>query len=334
MPDVVIRVERGLGRITLNRPGVINALNRGMVVEIHAALTRWAGDDSVRAVLLDGAGERGLCAGGDIRSVHDDARAGGSESIGFWTDEYRMNAAIGAFPKPYVALMDGVVMGGGVGVSAHGSVRVVTERTRLAMPEVGIGLAPDVGGAHLLSRAPGELGTYAALTAAHLSAADALHCGLADHFVPSAALPALVDDLEFGAHLGVGVEAVVARHTADPGPSALAGRAPWVDHCFAADTVEEVLARLEAAGHADTAALITTKSPTALKVALEALRRARELPDLDAVLAQDLRVSSACLRDHDLVEGIRAQIVDKDRAPRWSPATLAGVSREAVLAHF
>ncbi|WP_018680724.1 enoyl-CoA hydratase/isomerase family protein [Actinokineospora enzanensis] len=328
MSDVRIRVADGLGRITLDRPRAINALTHAMITDMAAALAAWAEDDDVRAVLIDGAGERGLCAGGDIRAIHDDARAGGRTAPAFWADEYRLNARIATYPKPYIALMDGIVMGGGVGVSAHGSVRVVTERTRLAMPEVGIGLAPDVGGTYLLARAPGELGTHAALTGAPVSGADAIHCGLADHFVRADRLPLLIEDL-----LVLPIEDALARHTETPPPSRLAADAPWIDKCFAADTVEEILERLTEAGQDTVVAEIGTRSPTALKVTLAALRRARLLP-LAAVLAQDLRVSVACLRGHDLVEGIRAQVIDKDRTPHWRPATLAEVTEDMVAAHF
>ncbi|MBM4569359.1 enoyl-CoA hydratase/isomerase family protein, partial [Rhodococcus hoagii] len=184
-PEVLVERVGALGRITLNRPKAINALNHAMVRSMAAALLEWADDDAVDAVLLTGAGERGLCAGGDIVSIYHDARDGGSGSKDFWRDEYVLNAAIARYRKPYVAIMDGIVMGGGVGVSAHGNVRVVTERSTIGMPEVGIGFVPDVGGTYLLSRAPGELGTHVALTTARMSAGDAIACGFADHFVPS-----------------------------------------------------------------------------------------------------------------------------------------------------
>ncbi|MEV0675352.1 enoyl-CoA hydratase/isomerase family protein [Actinosynnema sp. NPDC050436] len=322
MEDVLIRVEGRLGRITLNRPKALNALDHAMVRAIDAALVEWADDDGVRAVVVDGAGERGLCAGGDIRPIHDDARGGGTGTLAFWADEYRMNARIARFPKPYTALMDGVVMGGGVGVSAHGSVRVVTERTKLAMPEVGIGLVPDVGGTYLLSRAPGELGTYAALTGAVLDAADAVHCGLADLVVPAERL----DALRRGEP--------AAEHAVPAGTSRLAAQRSWIDACFSVDTVEEVLRRLAEHGEDATAKEIRAKSPTSLKVTLAALRRAKALPDLESVLEQEYRVSAACLRGHDLAEGIRAQIIDKDRNPQWRPATLSAVDEELVAAHF
>lgn len=192
---VLLHTEGRVRHITLNRPRALNALNHAMVARVTEALADAEHDDSVIAVLITGAGERGLCAGGDIRSIYEDARSGGSESMDFWRDEYRLNARIARFPKPYVAIMDGIVMGGGVGVSAHGDIRVVTERSRIAMPETGIGFVPDVGGTRLLGAAPGELGTHLALTAEAVGAGDALLCGLADHFVPSQRLAELTADL-------------------------------------------------------------------------------------------------------------------------------------------
>ncbi|ASO20614.1 enoyl-CoA hydratase [Actinoalloteichus hoggarensis] len=331
MSDVEFSVHDGLGRITLNRPGVLNALNHDMVRAIAARLEHWRVDTGVRAVVIDGAGDRGLCAGGDIRSIYDDARAGGTASPAFWADEYRLNAAIAGYPKPYVALMDGIVMGGGVGVSAHGSHRIVTDRSRVAMPEVGIGFVPDVGGTYLLSRAPGELGTHVVLTAARLTAADAIHCGLADHYVAASRLPDLIDAL--ADHTPDAAAAMVAG---PPPPSPLAAEAEWIDHCYAADTVEEILDRLRDGGDAAVAAAkqIDGGSPTALKVTLRALRSAAALPDLAAVLDQEYRISCRALASPDLVEGVRARIVDKDRAPRWSPATLAEVDDAIVDSYF
>lgn len=331
--DVILAVRGGLGRITLNRPKAINALTHEMVHTIAGALDVWEHDDRVRAVLIDGAGERGLCAGGDIRSIYDDARSGGTASLDFWADEYRLNARIGSYPKPYVALMDGLVMGGGVGVSAHGSLRVVTERSRIGMPEVGIGFVPDVGGTYLLARAPGELGTHVALTTAQLSGADAIHCGLADHFVPSDRLAALVEALAEGP----GDPAEVVATFAEAAPASdLAAQAEWIDACYAAPGVEEILDRLGKHGEDATSAAkeIGHKSPTALKVTLRALHRAAALPGLAAALDQEFRVSSACLRSPDLVEGIRAQIIDKDRNPRWVPARLSGVGDDLVAGFF
>ncbi|MEU3769879.1 enoyl-CoA hydratase/isomerase family protein [Amycolatopsis keratiniphila] len=331
MNDAQFLVQSGIGRITLNRPRALNSLNHGMVLAMLDHLEAWRADPGVRAVLIDGAGDRGLCAGGDIRAIYEDARADGTASLRFWADEYRLNLLISRYPKPYLALMDGLVMGGGVGVSAHGSHRIVTERSRVGMPETGIGFVPDVGGTYLLSRTPGELGTHIALTAGAISGPDAIHCGLADHFVPSERIPDLLDALT--SHPTDEALELIAEPAP---PSALAGDAAWIDHCYAADTVEEILSRLHAGGDAAATAAkeIEAKSPTALKVTLRALRSAAALPDLETVLAQEYRISAHALSTAEFAEGIRAQIIDKDRAPKWSPATLSDVDATIVDAYF
>ncbi|MER5866007.1 enoyl-CoA hydratase/isomerase family protein [Kitasatospora sp. NPDC002040] len=330
--DVVLEQDGRVGRITLDRPRALNALTHGMLLAIERQLTAWAGDDGVGAVLLTGAGERGLCAGADIRALHDDAKLGGAGARAFFRDEYRLNHLISRYPKPYVAVMDGITMGGGVGLSAHGSVRVVTERSAVAMPETRIGLMPDVGGSHLLAHAPGELGTHLALTAAAMGPGDALLCGFADHFVPAAALA------DFTASLRDTAPAeALARYAAEAPAAALAAQREWIDACYAADTVEEVLERLDAAGIAEAkeaAEQIRAKSPTSLKVTLAALRRARAHRTLAETLDQEFRISCTALASADLVEGIRAQVVDKDRNPHWSPATLAGVTDHQVTRYF
>ncbi|MBA0053345.1 enoyl-CoA hydratase/isomerase family protein [Streptomyces sp. AJS327] len=362
-PVLVYREGRA-GHIVLNRPRALNALTHPMVRRIDAALDAFERDPDVAVVVLSGAGERGLCAGGDIRAIHEDARGDRTASPAFWRDEYRLNARVARCPKPYVALMDGIVMGGGIGVSAHGRFRVVTERSTLAMPETGIGFAPDVGGSLLLARAPGELGTHLALTASTADAGDALYCGLADHLVPTERLADFAKALADGV-----VEEAVERYAAPAPPSGLARHREWIDHCYAADTVEEILARLRAhpaspcpdsaadsttgsgansagngvgsgagaereLGPAMAARSIEGKSPTGLKVALAQLRAARRLGALEPVLEREFRASCAALSSWDLVEGIRAQVIDKDRAPRWSPATLEEVSEERVAAYF
>jgi enoyl-CoA hydratase len=333
--EVLTRVDGGVGLITLNRPKAINSLNQPMVDALSAILTRWESDEAVRTVVLAGAGDRGLCAGGDVVAVYNSARKDGVEVRRFWRDEYLLDGQIGRFAKPYVSLMDGIVMGGGVGVSAHGSVRVVTETSKVAMPEVGIGFIPDVGGAFLLSRAPGALGLHAALTGAPFSGADAIAMGFADHYVPHSELDAFT-----AAIVSDGVESALAAHAIEPPPSDLVAQHNWIDECFAGDTVGDIVAALRghqgsAAGAANDAAnLIATRSPIAVSVALEAVRRAAKLDTLEDVLIQDYRVSSASARSHDLVEGIRAQIIDKDRNPQWSPATLAAVSAADIDAYF
>ncbi|NLV79430.1 MAG: enoyl-CoA hydratase/isomerase family protein [Rhodococcus sp.] len=331
-PEILIEANDGLGRITLNRPRAINALNHTMVQAMAEALLEWSTDDAIRAVLVTGAGERGLCAGGDIVSIHHDAKTGGTGSRDFWRDEYVLNAAIGRYPKPYVAIMDGIVMGGGIGISAHGSVRVVTERSSLAMPEVGIGFVPDVGGTHLLSRAPGELGTHVALTAGRMTGGDAIALGFADHFVPSELLD------KFVAALGAGtVDDAIAEYSRPAPESPLLAQQHWIDVAYAADTVEEIVAALrgtdidEAHVAADT---IAAKSPVAVKVTLRSLRHARQLDTLEEVLNEEFRVSVASLASHDLVEGIRAQVIDKDRTPAWNPPTLVDVTPADVDAYF
>jgi enoyl-CoA hydratase len=318
--------------VTLNRPKAINSLNQGMVDELSAVLADWEQDAAVRAVVLSGAGERGLCAGGDVVAIYHSARADGLAARRFWYDEYLLNGQIGRFPKTYVSLMDGIVMGGGVGVGAHANTRVVTDTSKIAMPEVGIGFIPDVGGAYLLSRAPGSLGLHAALTGAPFSGADAIALGFADHFVPHDKL-----DTFSRAIVADGVERALAAHAVEPPPSNLAAQRDWIDHCYTGDTVADIVAALRGhdAGPANDAAnLIATRSPIALAVTLEAVRRAAKLDKLEDVLTQDYRVSCASLRSHDLVEGIRAQLVDKDRNPQWSPASLEQVSAADVDAYF
>ncbi|WP_408909636.1 enoyl-CoA hydratase/isomerase family protein [Streptomyces solicavernae] len=331
--EVVREVRGSAGWLTLNRPRALNALTHDMVRLIDAALARWERDERIAYVVLDGAGERGLCAGGDIRAVRDSALTDeGAAARAFWRDEYRLNARIARFPKPYVALMDGIVMGGGVGLSAHGGVRIVSERSRVAMPEVGIGFVPDVGGTHLLGRAPGELGTHLALTADAMTGADAVHCGFADHFVPAERLPELRAALD-----GRQLADVLAEFAAPAPPSPLAEQRPWIDGCYAAGTVEEIVDRLVDHGERpakEAATRILGHSPTAVKVTLEAVRRARALGTLDAVLDQEYRVSCAALAGADFVEGVRAKLVDKDGEPRWSPGTLGEVAWAEVERHF
>jgi enoyl-CoA hydratase len=330
--EILSRIDNGIGFVTLNRPKAINSLNQGMVDGLTAVLTAWEQDAAVDAVVLCGAGERGLCAGGDVVAIYHSARGDRVEARRFWHAEYLLNGQIGSFPKRYVALMDGIVMGGGVGVGAHANTRVVTDTSKVAMPEVGIGFIPDVGGAYLLSRAPGLLGLHTGLTGAPFSGADAIALGFADHFVPHDKL-----DTFTKAIAADGVERAIAAHAVEPPPSSLAAQRDWIDECYAGDTVIDIVAALrghDAGAANDAANLIATRSPIALSVTLEAVRRAAKLDTLEDVLAQDYRVSSASLRSHDLVEGIRAQLVDKDRNPKWSPASLAQVTTADVDAYF
>ncbi|GAA1048664.1 enoyl-CoA hydratase/isomerase family protein [Arthrobacter russicus] len=325
-----IRFERRghLGVVILNRPKAVNALNEPMVEAMLAQLQEWAADDSVQTVLVYGSGDRGLCAGGDVTAIFNDIPAGGLGTSNFLRTEYRLNALISNYPKPYVPFMDGLVLGGGVGISAHGNTRVVTERTRCGMPETTIGFVPDVGGTYLLSRAPGETGTHAALTGAHLSGADALFLGLADSFVPSENLPALAAALENEA-----AAEAVARFARPAPASELAGQQGWIDQAYASDDAGQIVRNLRELG-SEFAATIESKSPTAVKVALASLRRAARLASLEEVLDQEYRVVLRFLRGTEMCEGIRAQVVDKDRNPQWNPATLAEVSAAEVESYF
>jgi len=301
-----------------------------MLTSIDEALDRSEQDAAVESILISGDGDRGLCAGGDVRLLWGmDEQAATS----FWALEYRLNSRIASHPVPIVALMDGIVMGGGMGISMHAKVRVVTERSRLAMPEVQIGLSPDVGGLHRLALAPGEVGTHLALTGGSIGAADGIAIGLADIEIPSPRIPAFIADLERD-----GLTAAVDRHRgAEPGTSELIAARSWIDEGYAAESVPEILARLDAAALAANggAALLAAEqirraSPTAVAVALGAIRNARAWQSLDRVLEQDLRTSVGVLRQGDLHEGIRALVIDKDRAPRWSPSAAEDVDEADV----
>ncbi|MCW2840997.1 MAG: 3-hydroxyisobutyryl-CoA hydrolase [Aeromicrobium sp.] len=330
-PSVIVEQRGRLGVLTLNRPRAINALVPDMVDVLQRALDRWAGDDSVAVVLLTGAGERGLCAGGDLQGMYRDACDGTLGSVDFWRDEYHLDHTIATFPKPIVALMDGIVLGGGIGISAHASHRVVTERTSVGMPETRIGFVPDVGGPWLLARSPGELGTHLALTAANADAADAIELGLADVQVTSDRLPELEAALETQEP-----DAALARLACAPAASSLAPQRAWIDAAYTGEDVRAIVARLRSsdveAAH-EAAAAIEARSPTAVTITLAALRLASTLPDLRTALDHDLAVSTFLLGVPDMAEGIRAQVIDKDRSPRWFPPTLADVDA-STFAHL
>ena len=328
-----VRVERhaDVGRITLTRPAAINALSAGMIAVIDAALAEWSVDPGIALVVIDGEGERGLCAGGDIKAMYDSTRGDGTLARSLWRTEYRMNARIAGYPKPVLALMHGLVLGGGVGISAHASLRVVTGNSRIGMPETGIGMVPDIGGTWLLGHAPAELGTHLALTGAMLGPADAIYCGLADVYVDSDQLAALRQAPDSASALAL------LDHARQQDRSGQVSDWSWVRSCYSADTVPGIMDRLTACGApqaAAAAAVIATRSPTALVVTLRALRSAAELPSLRHALDQEYRIVCQRLADPDFAEGIRAQVIDKDRRPRWNPATLDGVDPAVVDRHF
>jgi enoyl-CoA hydratase len=340
MADEILFEQRGAaGIVTLNRPQALNALNFAMVLALRAQLHEWAGEPAVTRVVIRGAGERAFSAGGDLREIYELNQAGKTEeALGFWRSEYPMNATIKRYPKPYVALVDGIVMGGGVGASMHGDFRVAGDRFRFAMPEVGIGFFPDVGATFLLPRLPGKIGTYLALTGARVDAGDAMALNLATDRVPSKEFPALVDALANGEDVG----GTIAAFTAMPEPPPLGPRRALIDRAFSAASVEEILQRLdqEASGEGDdsafardTAATIRGKAPLSLKIALEQMRRGPGL-DFANAMRTEFRIVARVVYGHDFYEGIRAVVVDKDNAPRWNPATLEEVSEAMVVRYF
>lgn len=333
--EVRYAVDGPLGRVRLNRPRAINALDRASVDSLQTQLSAWAQDPAIEAVFIDGEGERGLCAGGDVRALHEAITQGDYQvAEDYWAAEYAVNAMISDYPKPFVAWMDGFVMGGGVGVSAHGSLRLATERTKVAMPETTIGLFPDVGGLWFLARAEGELGTHAALTGAPVGGADAVVLGMSDAVVRSDAKEELLEALR--ANPGLTAAELPAGLLAAPEQSWLKANQSWIDECYAGDDAGAIIDRLMASDVAEAreaGALIQSKSPHSVAVTLEALRRAASM-DVHQVLEQDTVLGRAFARHPDFAEGIRAQLIDKDRNPRWSDGSVADISREQVLANF
>jgi len=330
--DVLFEIRGAIGLITLNRPKALNALNVPMVDAMREKLAEWAGVDAVKAVVVTAAGDKAFCAGGDIRFLTESGKAGDGGAARFWGDEYRLNTEIKRYKKPYVALIDGITMGGGVGISVHAPYRVATEKTLFAMPETGIGLFPDVGGGYFLPRLKGRLGYYLGLTGARLKGADTFAAGVATHYTAAANLPALIERLA----AGEAVEAVLSSLHQDPGPAPLDALRGEIDLLFAADTVEGVLAALDADGGDFArvqAATIRTKSPTSLKLTLRQLQEGARL-DFEDNMKVEFRLGQYVLKGKDFYEGVRAVIVDKDQAPKWSPATLADVSDAEIASAF
>ena len=333
--EVIFERRGRLGIITLNKPQALNALSLTMVEAMEPQLHAWAGDDTVSAVVIQGAGDRAFCAGGDIRDLYD--KRGTEYGPTYYRAEYTQNVTIFNYPKPYIALVDGVVMGGGVGVSINGSHRVVTERTLFAMPETGIGLFPDIGASWFLPRCPGEIGMYLGLTGYRMRAADCLYAGLGDVYIPSDRLEAVFDALANTAPDAEIISAVLAQFSADPGPNKLSEQLPAINRCFSATSVEAILARLAAEGSPwgnDTADVIKTKSPTSLKVSFRQLRTGPTLQRFEDAMQMEYRIADRCFRGHDLFEGIRAVVIDKDGAPHWEPPDLAGVGETDVDEYF
>jgi enoyl-CoA hydratase len=338
-PDLIVRREGSAGIIRLNRPKAINAMTLEMSEGIDRALDQFEADPAVAVVLLEGAGERGLCAGGDIRGLYESSRAGGDLGKRFWRQEYIMNARIAKYPKPYVAFMDGLVMGGGVGLSAHSRHRVVTERTKLAMPEVGLGFFPDVGGTYLLSRTPGEIGTYFGLTGQTMNGPDAIHARFADAVVPSSRLPTLREALTkvrpgtASSDVQTLIDSFANGETAGP----VAAMQSTIDALFAHDRMEDIVAALRAEGSEFAQRTLKTlgeKSPRGMVVTLKLLRLARQTATLEECLVREFRAALEVFRSDDFREGVRAAVIDKDRNPKWSPPDIEGVTPEIVAPYF
>ncbi len=338
--DIVFERRGEWGVVTLNRPDALNALTWDMVKRLRAQLIDWERDAAVKAVLIRGAGEKAFCAGGDIRWLYDNARKDPAGACEFFREEYRLNALIHHFTKPYVALIDGIVMGGGVGVSVHGDFRVAGDRTLFAMPETGIGLFPDVGGGHFLPRLHDGLGLYYGLTGARAKAADCMAAGVATHYVPSAETPILERELmglSFGAHAHADIEAVLDGYAGDPGEAHVNQIRPALKKLFDGHAdFAAFYAALQADGHdvaGDMLRILSRMSPTSLKLTFEQLRRGARL-DFDEGMKMEFRMVRRVMEGHDFFEGVRAVIIDKDKNPRWAPAMLEGVSDGDIARYF
>lgn len=341
--EILFEVKDGLGLITLNRPKALNALTHGMILEMEKVLPGWAADPSIKAVVLRGAGERAFCAGGDVIGLYREMRDNPSGTLrrDFFRDEYIVNRRIYRFAKPWISLIDGIDMGGGVGLSVHGSHSVASEKFLFAMPETTIGLFPDVGGGYFLTRLPGALGTFLALTSYRLKAADALWAGIVDAHVPSARMADLLAALGAadlsGPDANRKVDAVIERFASDAGAPTLPSMMPEIDRCFSAGSVAEIEAKLKKQpgewAQKQLAALLKL-SPLSMAITLEQLKRCANRSFEDAMTIE-YRMAQYCIRpDHDFFEGVRALLVDKDQKPKWNPSTIDAVTPAMVEAHF
>ena len=341
--EILFEIKDGLGLMTLNRPKALNALSHGMILEMERVMPQWEKNPAVKAVVLRGSGDRAFCAGGDVAGLYREMRDNPSGTVrrDFFRDEYVVNRRIYRFAKPWISLIDGIDMGGGVGLSVHGSHSVASEKFLFAMPETTIGLFPDVGGGYFLSRLPGALGTFLALTSHRLKAADAQWAGIVDAYVPSAAMNELqaalgAADLS-GPDANRKVDAVIARFAADPGMPTLPAMMPDIDRCFSAETLQEIVDKLRKHpgdwAQKQLAALMKL-SPISMAITLEQLKRCANRSFEDSMTIE-YRMSQNCMRpDHDFFEGVRALLIDKDQKPKWNPPTIEGVTQAMIEAHF
>lgn len=338
--EIVFEVRHGIGNILLNRPKALNALTFAQIRAMYRQLRRWAGDAAVRAVTIEGSGEKAFCAGGDVRALYEGRQR---EDFGmladFYREEYILNHFIKTYPKPYIAMIDGIVMGGGVGVSIHGSHRIATERTLFAMPETGIGLFPDVGGTYFLSRCPGQIGMYLGLTGARIKAADALYAELMTHYIPTPRLAEVDEALrmdEVRDEVYATVSCILDAYNEDPGPAPLAEHREEIDRCFAKGSVGAICSALADEGTAWASSVLDvlgTKSPTSLLVTFKQIRLGARL-DFAQAMQIEYRLSQRFVAGHEFFEGVRAVIIDKDQNPRWQPARLEEMSDAEVDAYF
>ncbi len=334
--DIICERRGAAGFVLLNRPKALNALTHGMVRALARALDGWERDAAVERVVVAGAGERAFCAGGDIRELYDLGKAGEhAAQVEFWREEYVLNRRIARYPKPYVALIDGFVMGGGVGVSIHGSHRVAGDRLAFAMPEVGIGFFPDVGGTYFLPRMPGRSGTWLALTGARIGAGDACALGLATSFASSTQLGELAKALEARGD----TSSIIAAFSAPPPPAKFADARPLIDRCFGHDSVASILAALKREGAApnsfarETLETLAGQSPTSLAIGLRQMREGAGLT-LEAALRMELRIAARICREHDFYEGVRSVVIERDKTPRWRPASHEETRTEDIDVYF
>jgi enoyl-CoA hydratase/carnithine racemase len=329
--DVMFRHEGAIGRITLNRPKALNALNLEMCAAMLRQLHQWALEPAIRAIVIDAVPGRAFCAGGDLKDIYEWGRTKDERAARYFTTEYRLNAAIRHFAKPYVALLDGLTMGGGAGVSIHGSFRAVSENVLFAMPETAIGLFPDIGASYFLSHLPGELGMYLGLTGLRIAPADMLYTGLATHFVPAAKHPEIIARLVKGEP---SVD-VLERSASASGEAALAAHRAAIDRAFARDSVLAIISALAGEGDwgRETADLLKSRSPTSLELTFRAIRCGAKL-DFNDCMRMEYRLTTRILSDHDFYEGVRAAVIDKDQSPRWKPDRLDAVNAEEIERHF
>ncbi len=336
--EVLFEERGGLGLITLNRPRALNSISTNMCVLMDAELVKWAADDGIKAVIIQGAGEKAFCAGGDVKTLAENSPEDHHKATEFFATEYVMNSRIFHFPKPYIAILDGITMGGGVGVSVHGSHRIITERSLFAMPESAIGLIPDVGGSYFMPRLPGKLGLYLGLTGARLKGADILYAGIGTSYMTSDKIDDLIAALGAADIKNtVDVDHIAAPFMEDPGAAPLDEFRNLIEAAFSEASLEDIMDHLDAIDHewaGKTLAKLNKMSPISMKVIIRQIMRGAELDFNDAIKMEYRIVSHIVSYQSDFYEGVRAVLIDKDQNPTWSPATVEEVTEDMVTAHF